>query len=626
MFLLAGKVFSAVQHDTSAAKNKFRPLFFNVKDFENFKTEIKTFDTSLYNINFINPVRKNNLSFQDLGLPGTPIKIFTIEKYKNTGFDLGFNNMNLWLFETKAGNDKIIYAPTPYSNLNYSQGEKELIFIEANHTQNIRKRLNAGIDYRRLKTNNYLFYNFDEQTYDRIRIPSIFNFKIYTSFHSKNDRFYLLGNAIFNKSTLTESGGLKYPEMFDTTSGKLRAFENNLTNATNSIKQYGFAVKTYYRFGKIKYLTKAKDSSKVDTTGFEFAPKSYIFHNIHFSKTDYKYFDPNADTPYYKSTFFGKNLADSIVLKELNNSIGFALNSKNIIFKTGAELSNYGVFNNFYGQLYFYNFSLKSTFDYRFVLKYFMIKTGAIADYFLVGFNKKDYLLRAFINLKYKNKTTLKAEIFSQEHTPEYVQSIFHSNHAIWNQNLSKTKRNGISSLLYFENFKTKVSITACNYENYILYYKDAAPAGVDFNYLNADLENKFNFKKIFFVNRFIYQKASKTYNVPEFSLNGQVYFESFLFKKNMFAQIGFDYSWYSSFYADFYVPYLKQFVWQNQTQTGNYPYFGAFVRARIQTVNVFLKYEHINQSLLKSNYYSTYLYPNVPRFYSLGINWRLFY
>lgn len=626
MIFLAGKALSAAQHDTSLSKKKIRPLYISIKDFENFKPEIKTFDTSLFNLNFINPISKNNLSFQDLGLPGTPIKILNIESYKKTGFDLGFNNMNHWFYDIKNSNDKIIYAPTPYTDLNFSQGEKELIFIEAKHTQNINKRLNAGIDYRRIKTNNYLFYNFDNQTYDRVRIPNIYNLKLFSSYHSKNDKFYLLNNLILNKSTLRETGGLKYPEMFDTTSGKLRAFENNLSNATNKINQYSFEIKSYYRIGNYEYFTQKKDSNKTDTSSFDFTPKKYIYHCINLSINKYTYYDPNADTPYYNTTFFGKTNADSIVLKEMNNRAGIAFNLKNIIFKTNAELSNIGVFNRFYGQQYFYNLSLNSNILYNLPLRNLIIKTGVNAVYYTAGYNKNDFLIKAHLKIKIKTQTSFFAEIFSQKHKPEFVQSTYYSNHAIWNQTLDKTNRNGFSSIVFFERFKTKMSVNICHFSNYILYYKNTAPQGIDFNYLNTDIENKTNFKKVFFVNRIVYQKTSKTYNVPEFSLNGQVYFESFLFKKNMFAQIGFAYNWNSNFYADLYVPYIRQFVWQNHIKTGNYPYLGVFIRATIQTVNLFLKFEHINQGMLKSTYYSTYLYPNVPRFYSFGINWRLFY
>lgn len=624
--LLASKGYSSVFHDSSVSKPKIRPLFIYTKDIENFRQTSNTFDTTLHNFQFINPIRKRNLSFQNLGLPGTPQKNYFIDKLKDPGFDLGFNNMDIWLINCNEENDKIVYSPTPYSSLNYSQGEKDLIFIEASHTQNINSRINAGIDYRRIKTNNYLFFNFDNQEYNRVRIPNIYNLKLYTSYRAKNDKIYIIGNIIFNKSTLRESGGLKYPEMFDTTSGKLRAFENNLKNANNSIKQYATNIKTYYRFGNTKFIIKQKDSSLKDTTGLMFIPKSYLFHNIYISHSRYYYTDPNTDTPYYSVSYFGKGVSDSIVFKEISNSLGLAFKSKNLILKTNVVLSNYGVYNKFYGQQVFHNIAVKCDLSFAKDNKNLNFNYGINTNYFLSGYNKNDYLIKAFIDISKQGYFGAIADVFSQQNSPDYVQNLYFSNHAIWNQKLDKTLRNGFSLNIKINKLNTTIDFAVCNFNNYILYYKNTSPSSIDFTYISADIENKLKLKKIKFENRIVFQKTSKTYNVPLLILNGQLFYENFLFKKNMFARIGIDYNWNSNFFADFYIPYLRQYVWQNEIKTGNYPYVGLFFSASVQTVNFFIKFEHINQGILGSNYYNTYLYPEVPRFFSMGIKWRLFY
>lgn len=626
MFLLLTKGYSSVLHDTSLSKSKIRPLYILVKDFEKFNPLINTYDTSLNYFQFINPLRKNNLSFQNLGLPGTPQKNLYFEKLKTPGFDLGFNSMNSWLFDTRSNDEKIVYSPTPYTNLNYTQGEKELIFIEASHTQNLKSRINAGIDYRRIKANNYLFYNFDNQTYDRVRIPNIYNLKFYTSYRSKNDKIYMFGNLFFNKSTLRESGGLKNTSAFDSTSGKLRAFENYLSNATNITKQYAASIKSFYRFGKFKYQIIEKDTSKRDTTGFEFTPKFYFFHDIYLSQTTYNYNDPNNDTQYYEKTFFGKGNSDSMALKEMSNSFGFAFKTKKITSQSKAELSNYGVFNKIYGQESFYNFSIKSNIEHNSSFYNQNLTSGIDAVYFISGYNKNDYLLKAFLLLKKNAEYSVSAIAFSQKHSPAYIQNRFFSNHQIWDQKLSKTERNGLILKFNFYKIKTKFALSICDLKNNPMYSLNSPPKPYDFKYISFDVQNKTSIRNFHFDNRVIYQKLDKIKNFPEFTINGQLYFENKLFRKNMLARIGIDYSWVSEFKADFYVPYTRQFVLQNDVSIGNYPYFNVFLSASIQTVNIYIRYEHINEGMSGANYYSTYLYPNVPRFFSLGINWRLFY
>jgi hypothetical protein len=179
-------------------------------------------------------------------MPGSATQNLFLSPLKAPGFDVGFHSMDAWLFNMYGADERIVIAPTPYTDLNFNQGEKELIILEATHTRNIRRRWNAGIDYRRVKANNYLFFNLDGQTYNKVRIPNIYNVKLYSSYRSKTDKYYILGSITYNKSNLRETGGLIYPESFDTTSGKRRVFENPYKNASNTINQPSIFVKQYY--------------------------------------------------------------------------------------------------------------------------------------------------------------------------------------------------------------------------------------------------------------------------------------------------------------------------------------------------------------------------------------------
>ncbi len=629
LFFAALSLMAMGQSDsTKKVIKRIRPIFITIQDFESLKLKTQAFDTSLNGFHQLNPYRKQNQAYQDLGLIGTPSQPLSLATTKTAGFDLGFNRMNSWMYNHSGSDERIIIAPTPYTKLNYSQGAKELIFMELLHTQNITPRWNVGLDYKRLKTNNYLFFDLASQAYNKVRIPSIYNLKLFSSYRSKSDKYYLIGASTYNKNVIRETGGLSAPLSFDSTSGKRRVFENPLANATNSINQPAIAIKQFYRFGKTSLITHKIDSSTIDTLGLDFAPRGYFYHTFHASRTMYRYKDPGADTPYYE-THFSNGINDSMVMKEVTNALGVVLKTtykqfSNLI-KAGAEYSNYGIFNNFVGQQAFYNLSLNGTIQAALTSKFGELELNGNGQIFMAGYNSKDYLLQMGAKLLIKDKFKLNAQFSSQRHVADYFQTLAFTSPIKWNQTLKPTFRNGLDASVEWLPWQLKAGFTASNFQNYNIYFFDAAPKGVDFNYLNVFVSNNLKFGKMNWHNRLSYQEISETFHLPKLSLSGGVFFENRFFKKNMLARIGMDYYWYSSYYADAYNPYIRQFTWQNTTKIGNYPYFDFYMSAQVQTMNLFIRFEHINQGLSGNRYYSTPLYPNPPRFFRFGLNWRLF-
>jgi hypothetical protein len=620
----------AAQTDTGKAKLKVRPLYISMQDIENLNLNFQSIDTTLNAFHQLNPYRKQNKGYQDLGLVGTPMQALSLSPTKQTGFDLGFNRMNDWMFKTDGSEERLIISPNAYSALNYAQGEKELIFLEVLHTQNITRRWNAGLDFRRLKTNNYLFFNLaGNETYTKIRVPSNYNLRFFTSYRSKSDKYYVLGSVTFNKYTLRESGGLLSTEAFDTTSGKRRVFENPLTQASSSMTQPTLFIKQFYRFGKTSFQTQLKDSNAIDTVSFDFAPKGYFYHTLRASRSVYKYIDLKADTPYYPSPKFDVQTLDSMVLKELSNAVGLVLKSKykgfSNIIKMGAEQSNYGVFNNHGGQLGYYNLSVNAALIAGLKLTSGEAELQGKGQFFVAGYNQKDFLLQASGKVLIKDKIRFWAQISSQQHAADYFQSRAFTNQVVWIQKLTPTLRNGLEGSAEWIPLKLKAGFTVSNFKNYYLYYNNSSPKGVDFNYLEIYASNLIKLGKFYWHNRLSTQQVSETYHLPKLTVSGGVYFENRFFKKNMLARIGVDYYWFSSYYADAYNPFLRQFVWQNNTQIGNYPYIDVYASAQIQTMNLFIRLEHVNQGISGNRYYSTPLYPNPPRFFRFGVNWRLF-
>lgn len=617
------------QTDTSKSLKKVRPTYLSIQKFEALQTDFSSFDTSLNNSHIIHPLRKQYLPYQDLGMPGSATQNLFLSPLKTPGFDVGFHSMDAWLFNMYGADERIVIAPTPYTDLNYNQGEKELIILEATHTRNIRRRWNAGIDYRRVKANNYLFFNLDGQTYNKVRIPNIYNVKLYSSYRSKTDKYYILGSITYNKSNLRETGGLIYPESFDTTSGKRRVFENPYKNASNTINQPSIFVKQYYRFGKSRYETIELDSGHLDTVALQFKPAGYFYHSLHASRTVMCYKDAKADTPYYPAPFFTTGTNDSMRISEISNSIGLVWINAQKVFNNrihaAVEHNSYGVYNNYYGQVTPYNLSVFGDITAGVHIDSNSLQLTGKGRFYPIGYNQKDYVLAGQALLSLGRKLVLNFGINSQQHKANQFQTVGFTNHSAWVQTLTDTRRNGIEGYAEWLPLNTRLGFVTTAYKNYYLYYNKALPAGIDFNYFNVYLLNNLRGKHWGFNNRFAFQSVSGDYHLPQYTLNGGLYYEAHYFKHNLLARLGVDYYWYSEYFADAYNPYLKQFVWQNTTKIGNYPYFDVYLSGTIQTVNFYLKFEHVNQGISGNRYYSTPFYPNNPRFFRLGINWRLF-
>lgn len=612
-------------------KIKIRPVYVSIHDLEALKkNSISSFDTSLNAFHQLNPYRKQNFAYQDLGLIGTPIQGLFLNNMKAPGFDLGLNRMNDWLYPTKGEAEKLIISPTPYTSLNYSQGEKELIFLEVLHTQNITRRWNMGIDYRRLKTNNYMFFNLDGEAITKVRIPSIYNVKLFSSYHNKSDKYYLLAAITYNKITLRETGGLLDPLSFDTTSGKRRVFENPLVNASNSTVQPAFFMKQYFRFGQTTFQTELKDSNTLDTLSFDFIPKGFFYHSIHTSKSTYSYKDNSPDSFFYPAKIFDDITNDSMVLKEITNTAGVVLKTNykqfSNLIKLGAEQSNFAVFNSHHGQLSYYNLSVNGQLMAALTSKKGEIQLIGNGQFFLAGYNNRDYLIQALAKIELSKKVRLTSQFTSQRHMADYFQSRAFTNHIVWNQALSPTFRNGLESAIEWLPQKLKGGVNVSNFQNYNLYFFAKAPQGINFNYVHIYIANSIKLRKLTWHNRLSFQEAGKVYNLPKLAVSGGVFYENRYFKSNMLARFGMDYYWFSTYNADMYSPFTRQFVWQNTTKIGNYPYVDVYASAQVQTMNLFIRFEHINMGLTGKRYYATPFYPNPPRFFRFGVNWRLFY
>ncbi|MCX6297094.1 MAG: hypothetical protein NTX97_13740 [Bacteroidetes bacterium] len=117
----------------------------------------------------------------------------------------------------------------------------------------------------------------------------------------------------------------------------------------------------------------------------------------------------------------------------------------------------------------------------------------------------------------------------------------------------------------------------------------------------------------------------STVIRVPEFILNHSLYYENDLLNNAMSIQIGVSVFLVSNYYADSYMPATAQFYIQDDKKYGNYPFIDFFINAKIKSVRIFFKIDHLNSGWMGNGYVQTPHYPLNDRAFKIGISWRFY-
>jgi len=94
---------------------------------------------------------------------------------------------------------------------------------------------------------------------------------------------------------------------------------------------------------------------------------------------------------------------------------------------------------------------------------------------------------------------------------------------------------------------------------------------------------------------------------------------------KVMYAQLGVDTRYNTSFYADAYQPGTSRFYIQNKQKIGNYPYIDLHVNMKLKRTRIFFKLMNSASGLIGDNFYAAPDYPYYRRTYRIGVAWSFY-
>lgn len=569
-------------------------------------------DNSLYN--FQNYYNRNSLG--GIGLPANNGIVFNGDQ--NLNFKYYKNNSAGYFYHP---NTAVFYKTrTPFSDLFYVAGSKREQLFRGTFSYNPLDRLNITLKFSRLRSDGFflrqnLIHN---------------NLALSSNYLSKNSKYGFLAFAAYNDISSSENGGIKDDSNFINFSSVIdRALVDvNLSAASRKIKNKNFLFKQFFYLGKMEV---SKDSSES-----KMKASSVIAFSAKFNDELIEYKDDNPVSQYYNSIFYDSiktydssyfyTLAGDVEWKRLDDGnrrgirdmFGLAVNYSYEINGVKQKQMDTLINNSMLGVRLFNLYSVRK------------IWYELNGTYGLSGFNEAGLVISGRIKKEiFRKGIYIEAEGGFSNAAPDFIYSKYYSNHFRWNNSFENQQVLKYSGRIYFSKFKTGLSFTHQNISN-ILYFDNRAVArqyAGNISILKGDLTNHISLSHWHLLSQITYQyvEDSTVVRLPSVVLNGSLYYENDIFKKAMLLQVGLSCLYNASYFANSYSPVTGQFYLQDERKYGNYPMIDLFINAKVKTVRVFIKIEHLNDGFMSQKYIPNPNYPMGGRAYKLGVSWRFF-
>lgn len=205
-----------------------------------------------------------------------------------------------------------------------------------------------------------------------------------------------------------------------------------------------------------------------------------------------------------------------------------------------------------------------------------------------------------------------------------YLMNHYVSNHFIWENDFSKTRRLRLGGRLDIAHTRTYIDAMVENLQNYIYFGPDCMPRqhGGSVQVVSASLRQDFKFGPLLWANRITYQTSSseEVIPLPKLSIYSNLSF-NFTVARVLQVQIGLDCDYYTKYRSVDYQPATMTFYNQREIECGNYPFMNLFANMKLSKVRFYVMLSHVNQGLTGYNYFSMPHYPLNPRRFQFGLS-----
>ena len=573
---------------------------------------------------------------QDLGAVGTASRPLLYQPNVQLGARFGRNAFDKYARDPT----KVPYydSRSPYSFFRVVQsGAGEQVF-EISYTRSLKKNFSVGVAYERIASNKIL-----AAKGSRDGLVEHSNLLLFGRYQSDNERYHLLFNVSNVRHRGIEQGGI-WPEANQPRPQDLFTFADERVYldkaANNEDREEVYFTQTYRLLGrgltvyhtfdaKRQYNSYSDLSLKKDGSGLLFYAGSPLRNaNATIDRAEFKQVENTVGvlgrTKAVEYRLYARDRIASLTSQRLDSSAAATA----LPLRTGAPTRN------------FHEVFLGGTaaFNYRTI---YAVETAGELHAISLGSpydNYPEYWLRGVIRTG-----PLSAEALRTSYSPTLTQQEFVGNHYEWRhlsgtagkfENTSTTQLTGrlrlkLPKLGFLDQQRFEASVSGVNIADLVYYNTEGVPAQIatDRNLLIVKARHQVRLGRVNFDNQATYTRGGDVdgLRIPALVSDSRVFYESFIFRKAMFSQVGVQMYYQSRFRAFDYSPSTQQFYQQNTFTIRNYPVVDVFFNADIKAVSVFLKVAYINQGILQNGYFTTPYFTGYPRRFQLGLKWDFF-
>lgn len=597
------------------------------------KNDTTYVDTSLtiqkeYKFNYL---RKDNFGLLPFSNEGQTFQTLQFGLNETSAYpEFGFAAKH---FNYQEVNDIKYYSvATPMTDLYFKTTMEQGQMLDAFITLNTSERLNFSIGYRGLRSLGK-YVN---------QLSSNGNFKFITSYNTKNERYFLKAHFTGQDLTNGENGGIINISDFEsgddrfTDRARLSVY---LQDANSVLKGNRFFVDHHFRVNS----EKGNNNLYIDHQ-FNYETKFFEFNQPTIG-VSILYPDETVPTlvSRFGTSYKSSKISDKTRYNRMYNRVGATYEN--------STLGQFQFFVDDFRYNYYYNriIVIDEENTIQNLLTDRINNVGGQYIYqknnwngrFLYSTSISDQKMSNLdLNLKYRldEKNTFEAQYQNVSKVPDHLFNLFQSSYISynWSNNFKNEKINKISvtantqwataslqfstmtDRLYFDNESTNDDILLVSPKQY----------DKTINYLSLKVSKEIKFGKWALDNTILYQKVDQEQdilNVPELVTRNTIYYSDHIFKKALFFQTGFTFSYFTKYFANDYNPLIGEFYVQNKKEIGEFPTVDFFLNAKIRNTRVYLKAEHFNSSFTGYDFYSAPNYPYRDFIIRFGLVWNFF-
>ncbi|MDY4789814.1 MAG: putative porin [Bacteroidales bacterium] len=553
-------------------------------------------DKTIDEIRHVNAIyRIENMFYQQLSTDGSPHKPLLFQLPNLHSFNYQPSVYDAAKFTRE--NIKFYNVFKPYSELRYSNTLNTSRYFSVIHAQNVYKNIHLGFQYD---------VNYTTGSFDKSQIMNQF-FNATLRFKNKKETYEGYLGFVRNRAMQNESGGLKSDSSFAAGEfSSLNAYPVNLSMAYSKWKSVDAFLVQKFNFGKL-----IKDSSFISNLS--------LVHELSYFSNARLYVDANPMEGFYQQFYFDTlKTNDSLSTQRIQNSLSIR-NEKTIPFEIGIK-HDYVLFadslNNERSSNFtpFVNLGLDiSGFKLNFLAEY-IISNNRYNEDFQIGGNVE--FKNLYANLRLMNKSV------------DYFYNRYWTNNFKWENNFSKT--NMFNTNLGY-NHKEKLAFNIGYFllndlvyiNNNLLPQQTSKPTSIIQASLLHNLKlGIFNLKGVMTLQKLSSEEAIR---VPVFQAKQGISINFKMFNQKLQTQVGFDFRYNTSYFADSFMPAMGAFVQQDKVKIGNYLFTDFFVQAQIDRVKFFVALCHPYAGVFGNEYYLTPHYPSEKLNLRYGVTWMFF-